>query len=57
MNHTGFLSDIVEHPEDDAPRLIYADWLQDQGSGRLPPRAAPARGVPPGGPPPDREVL
>ena len=23
-----FLEDILEHPEDDAPRLIYADWLE-----------------------------
>lgn len=27
----GFLSDILAHPEDDTPRLIYADWLEDQG--------------------------
>lgn len=26
-----FLADIVAHPEDDVPRLIYADWLEDQG--------------------------
>jgi uncharacterized protein (TIGR02996 family) len=26
-----FLEDIVEHPDDDAPRLIYADWLEDNG--------------------------
>jgi uncharacterized protein (TIGR02996 family) len=26
-----FLADIAEHPDDDAPRLIYADWLMDQG--------------------------
>lgn len=26
-----FLADIIAHPEDDAPRLIYADWLQEQG--------------------------
>ena len=25
------LRDIVEHPEDDTPRLVYADWLQDHG--------------------------
>jgi uncharacterized protein (TIGR02996 family) len=25
-----FLRDIVEHPDDDAPRLAYADWLQEQ---------------------------
>jgi uncharacterized protein (TIGR02996 family) len=27
----GFLEDIVAHPEDDTPRLIFADWLEDQG--------------------------
>src|SRR5215216_1158299 len=27
----GFLHDIREHPEDDAPRLIYADWLEEHG--------------------------
>ena len=26
-----FLSDIIENVEDDSPRLIYADWLDDQG--------------------------
>jgi uncharacterized protein (TIGR02996 family) len=26
-----FLADIVAHPDDDAPRLIYADWLDDHG--------------------------
>jgi uncharacterized protein (TIGR02996 family) len=26
-----FIADIVERPDDDAPRLIYADWLQDNG--------------------------
>jgi uncharacterized protein (TIGR02996 family) len=26
-----FLRDISEHPEDDAPRLIYADWLDENG--------------------------
>src|SRR5262245_45513469 len=26
-----FLSDIAEHPDDDAPRLIFADWLDDHG--------------------------
>jgi uncharacterized protein (TIGR02996 family) len=25
----GFLADIVAHPEDNAPRLVYADWLDD----------------------------
>src|SRR5262249_47609211 len=26
-----FLDDILTHPEDDTPRLIYADWLHDHG--------------------------
>jgi uncharacterized protein (TIGR02996 family) len=26
-----FLADILAHPEDDTPRLIYADWLTDHG--------------------------
>jgi len=28
-SETGFLQDIQAHPEDDTPRLIYADWLDD----------------------------
>ncbi len=27
----GFLEDILDHPDDDAPRLVYADWLTDRG--------------------------
>lgn len=26
-----FLADICEHPDEDAPRLVFADWLDDQG--------------------------
>lgn len=26
-----FLADVAEHPDDDAPRLNYADWLDDHG--------------------------
>jgi uncharacterized protein (TIGR02996 family) len=26
-----FLRDIIEHRDDDAPRLVYADWLEDHG--------------------------
>jgi uncharacterized protein (TIGR02996 family) len=26
-----FLRSIKEHPEDDTPRLVYADWLDEQG--------------------------
>ena len=29
----GFLDDILANPDDDAPRLVYADWLDDQGDG------------------------
>ena len=29
-----FLNEILANPIDDAPRLIYADWLEDQGSAR-----------------------
>jgi uncharacterized protein (TIGR02996 family) len=31
-----FLGDIVEHPEDDTPRLVYADWLRDAEGGLNP---------------------
>src|SRR5262245_29511875 len=32
MTHDeAFLEDVVAHPDDDAPRLIYADWLDDHG--------------------------
>ena len=27
----GLLDDIRQHPEDDQPRLVYADWLDEQG--------------------------
>ncbi len=29
----GFLDDILAHPDDDTPRLIFADWLDDEGDG------------------------
>jgi uncharacterized protein (TIGR02996 family) len=32
-----FLHDICEHPDDDGPRLVYADWLDEHGDS---PRAA-----------------
>jgi uncharacterized protein (TIGR02996 family) len=31
MNHDGFLQAILDDPDDDAVRLIYADWLEEQG--------------------------
>jgi uncharacterized protein (TIGR02996 family) len=38
MTHDdAFLQDIIESPGDDTPRLVYADWLEDQGQ---PDRAA-----------------
>jgi uncharacterized protein (TIGR02996 family) len=30
----GFLAEICKNPEDDTMRLIYADWLEDQGDPR-----------------------
>jgi uncharacterized protein (TIGR02996 family) len=29
--HEGFWETIRDDPDDDAPRLVYADWLEDQG--------------------------
>ncbi len=32
MTHDeAFLRDVIEAPDDDGPRLIYADWLEDEG--------------------------
>src|SRR5262249_34964856 len=31
-HEAGFLEDIRANPDDDAPRLIYADWLEEQGA-------------------------
>lgn len=28
---SGFLEQIIAHPDDDTPRLIFADWLEEQG--------------------------
>jgi uncharacterized protein (TIGR02996 family) len=32
--HGTFLQEILSHPDDDAPRLIYADWLEERGDPR-----------------------
>src|SRR5688572_3979360 len=32
MEDAGLLTDILEDPEDDAPRLVYADWLDEHAS-------------------------
>ena len=29
--HEAFLADILANPHEDAVRLIYADWLEEQG--------------------------
>ncbi len=34
IDHPGFLQDILVHPEDDTPRLVYADWL-DENAGTV----------------------
>jgi uncharacterized protein (TIGR02996 family) len=31
MIQEAFLRDVIAHPDDDAPRLIYADWLDENG--------------------------
>lgn len=31
MLHDAFREDICTHPDEDGPRRIYADWLEDQG--------------------------
>jgi uncharacterized protein (TIGR02996 family) len=31
LPHEAFLQAILEEPDDDAPRLVFADWLDDQG--------------------------
>ena len=30
----GLLANIVEYPADDTPRLVFADWLDEQGDPR-----------------------
>ncbi|MEK6235193.1 MAG: TIGR02996 domain-containing protein [Planctomycetales bacterium] len=34
MEHERFLADITAHPDDDAPKLVYADWLEERGDKR-----------------------
>ncbi len=47
-----FLTVIVANPDDDTPRLVFADWLDERGTdddrarAALNPRAVPAR-IPP----------
>jgi uncharacterized protein (TIGR02996 family) len=31
MDQTAILSEIIDHPDDDAPRLVFADWLEENG--------------------------
>src|SRR5262245_36776173 len=31
MTHDDFLQEILADPDDDVPRLIYADWLEEHG--------------------------
>jgi uncharacterized protein (TIGR02996 family) len=30
-SHEAFLADVIENPDDDAPRLVCADWLDEHG--------------------------
>lgn len=34
MNETVFLEEVLHRPRDDAPRLAYADWLEERGDPR-----------------------
>lgn len=34
MTHQDFVDAILAEPDDDAPRLIYADWLEERGDPR-----------------------
>lgn len=34
MNEQAFLNEILTNPQDDAPRLVYADWLEERGDPR-----------------------
>jgi uncharacterized protein (TIGR02996 family) len=27
----GLLADIIDNPDDDTPRLVYADWMEEKG--------------------------
>jgi uncharacterized protein (TIGR02996 family) len=31
MTHNDFMQEILANPDDDTPRLIYADWLEEHG--------------------------
>jgi uncharacterized protein (TIGR02996 family) len=31
MTDEAFLQAIIESPDDDTPRLVYADWLEEHG--------------------------
>src|SRR4051812_11131858 len=31
MTHDAFLRAILDAPDDDTPRLVYADWLEERG--------------------------
>jgi uncharacterized protein (TIGR02996 family) len=31
VDHASFLATILEKPDDDGPRLVYADWLEERG--------------------------
>jgi uncharacterized protein (TIGR02996 family) len=42
--HDAFLADVIAHPEDDTPRLIYADWLEENGGEKERERAEFIRG-------------
>ncbi|MEK6239155.1 MAG: TIGR02996 domain-containing protein, partial [Planctomycetales bacterium] len=34
MNHARFLAELIDDPSNDAAKLVYADWLEEQGDSR-----------------------
>src|SRR5438477_5170948 len=34
MDDDAFLQVVLDRPDDDAPRLVYADWLEERGDPR-----------------------
>lgn len=43
MNQTSFVHTILDHPDDEGPRLVLADWLEEQGDERAAQLRRPGR--------------
>src|SRR4029077_17215113 len=35
LDHDLFLGAILKHPDEDGPRLVYADWLEERGAAHV----------------------